>query len=172
MNEALRALNRIVADRIIEKYAIGGAVGAAFYIEATQTEDIDVFVYLQPSSSGLVSLEPILDALTTLGGVSEDGHIRFGEWPVQIRSDATPLIAQAIERAIDVSFEDIPTWVFTAEDLCAIALQTGRPKDYLRVTMFLDQDEVDLAALRRLAEQHGLAKQLKRVLPDSGGSST
>lgn len=45
MHEALRALNEIVADRVIEKYAIGDAVGAAFYIEATQTEDVDVFVY-------------------------------------------------------------------------------------------------------------------------------
>lgn len=172
MHEALRALNQIVADRVVEKYAIGGAVGAAFYIEATQTEDVDVFVYLQPGPSGLVTLEPIFDALIRLGGIGEDGYIRFGEWPIQILSDATPLIAEAIEEAIDVPFDGIPTRVFTAEHLCAIALQTGRPKDYLRVTMFFDQGGVDRGALRQLAERHGFLDELRRVLPEVGGNST
>ena len=171
MHEALRALNQIVLDRVIEKYAIGGAVGAAFYIEATQTEDVDVFVYLQPAPSGLVTLEPIFDALIELGGISEDGYIRFGEWPIQILSDATPLIAEAIEEAIDAPFDEIPTRVFTAEHLCAAALQAGRPKDYLRVTMFLGEDAVDRVALRQLAKRHGLLDELGRVLPDIGGHS-
>jgi hypothetical protein len=171
MNEALHALNQIVADRVIQKYAIGGAVGAAFYIEATQTEGIDVFVYLQPSPSGLVTLEPIFAALEMLGGIIEDGYVRFGDWPVQILSDATPLIAEAIEAAIDVPFDGIPTRIFTAEHLCAVGLEAGRPKDYLRVTMFLEQGEVDRTALRQLAERYGLTDRLKRVLPEFGGPS-
>lgn len=171
MHEALRALNQIVSDRVIETYAIGGAVGAAFYIEATQTEDVDVFVYLQPGPSGLVTLEPIFDALTKLGGISKDGYIHFGDWPIQILSDGTPLIAEAIEQAVDVPFDDIPTRIFTAEHLCAVALEVGRPKDYLRVTMFLEQDAVDLGALRELAKQHGLLDKLGRVLPEIGGNS-
>ena len=41
MEKALIALNEIVADGVISNYAIGDAVGAAFYIEAMQTEDVD-----------------------------------------------------------------------------------------------------------------------------------
>jgi len=171
MHDALRALNQVVLDGVIEKYAIGGAVGAAFYIEATQTADVDVFAYLEPTSSGLVTLEPIFDALVKLGGISEEGHVRFGEWPIQILSDATPLIAEAIAEAIDVPFDEIPTRVFTAEHLCAVALQAGRPKDYLRVTMFFEQDAVDRVALQELARRHGLLDELGRVLPEIRGTS-
>jgi hypothetical protein len=44
VDEALQALNRIAADGVIGGYAIGGAVGASFYISAAQTEDLDAFV--------------------------------------------------------------------------------------------------------------------------------
>lgn len=172
MQEALRALNQIVADGVIEKYAIGGAVGAAFYIEATQTEDVDVFVFLQPGPAGIVTLTPIFEALIALGGISEDGYVRFGDWPIQILSDATALIAEAIQAAVDVAYGDIPTRVFTPEYLCAIALQAGRPKDYFRVNMFVEQGQVDHGILRELANRHGLDAQLKRAIPEIGESST
>ena len=100
MDEVFRALNRLVADGIIENYAIGGAVGATCYIEAVQTEDVDAFVLLPTSqSSPLVSLSPIYQALTALGGVVEHEYVRFGAWPLQILTDANELIAEAIRDA-------------------------------------------------------------------------
>ena len=71
MREALQALNALVERGVIETYAIGGAVGASFFIDAVQTEDIDAFVYFPPSTSGLLSLAPIYSALTDLGGKVE-----------------------------------------------------------------------------------------------------
>ena len=75
MREALQALNRLVDDRIIKDYAIGGAIGAAFYIEAATTEDVDAFVFLPASGSLLVSLTPIYEALKTMGGVEQQEYI-------------------------------------------------------------------------------------------------
>ena len=49
MQAALRSLNQLVADNVIEQYAIGDAIGASFYVEAVQTEDIDAFVFLSTS---------------------------------------------------------------------------------------------------------------------------
>jgi len=163
MREALRALNRIVADQVIAAYAIGGANGAAFYIEAVPTEDIDVFVVLPPGESGLVTLTPIYDALTALGGVVEHQYVRFGAWPVQILTDANDLIAEAIREAREVEFDGVPTRVCRAEHLCAIALQAGRPKDYLRVAMFLQERQVDPRRLRELARRYGLLERLRRA---------
>jgi len=163
MHEALTALNRLVADRIIENYAIGGAIGAAFYIEAAQTEDIDAFVSLTVSGSGLVSLSPVYDALVRLGGVVEREYVRFGVWPLQILTDANPLIVEAIAEAVTVDYDGTPTRVFRPEHLCATALQTGRSKDYLRVAMFLDQDAVDPQTLLSLADRFGLADRMRRV---------
>lgn len=163
MREALRALNQLVEDEVIGAYAIGGAVGASFYIEAMQTEDVDAFVFLPGTSSGVVLLTPIYEALTRLGGVVEREYVRFGAWPLQVLTDANALIGEAIHEAVDVDFDGIPTRVFRAEHLCAIALQTGRAKDYLRVSMFLEQDAVDEDALNGLVERYELVDRLDKV---------
>ncbi|HWG20933.1 MAG TPA: hypothetical protein VG225_10410 [Terracidiphilus sp.] len=165
MQAALKALNKLVARGILQSYAIGGAIGASFYLPAMQTEDIDAFVFLPPSSSSLlVSLTPVYEALQEQGGVAEREYVRFGEWPLQILTDATPLISEAIREAVEVDFEGIPTRVFRAEHLCAVALQTGRAKDYARVGMFLEQGEVDRDALANLAARYDLSAQLERAV--------
>jgi hypothetical protein len=162
MREALRAMNQLVSEGVVSAYAIGGAVGAAFYIEAVDTEDVDAFVFLPGPPSLLISLTAVYEALVRLGGVEDRKYIRFGAWPLQILTDANPLIAEAIERAVVVDFDDIPTRVFLAEHLCAVALQTGRSKDYLRVSMFLEQKAVDEAALRDVLQRYGLTDRLAR----------
>lgn len=171
MHQALRALNQLVSDQVMSTYAIGGATGAWFYIEALKTEDLDVFVLVTPASSGLVTLSPIYQALIAQGGVVEKGHVRFGSWPVQILTDANDLIAEAIREAAAKDFAGIPTRVFTAEHLCAVALQTGRPKDYQRVRMFIEEGKVDRERLRQLAERHGLAEPFKLIEASVGPAS-
>jgi hypothetical protein len=168
VRDALEALNHLVADRVIEDYAIGGAIGASFYLPAMQTEDLDVFVFLPSSSEAVVTLTPIYDALKTRGGQVEGEYVRFGNWPVQILTDANALIAEAIREAVDTDYDGIPTRVFTPEHLCAIALQTGRKKDYARVILFLDENEVDIEALSALATRFGLSERLARVLDSAG----
>jgi hypothetical protein len=163
MQAALRALNQLVTDTIIEQYAIGGAIGASFYIDAVQTEDVDAFVFMAPTKSGLLTLSPIYDALTKLGGVVENEYIRFAEWPVQILPDANDLAREAIRAAKSVEFDGIATRVFTAEHLCAVALQTGRTKDYLRVVTFLEEHAVDRPLLESLLKRHDLESTLSRV---------
>ena len=163
MREALEALNRLVSSGTVAQYAIGGAIAAAFYIEAVQTEDLDAFVFLPPSPSGLALLTPIYSELVALGGIVEHEHVRFGAWPVQILTDANDLIAEAIREALQVAFDGVPPRVFRAEHLCAIALQTGRNKDLLRVTLFLEQAKVDRAELANLIDRFDLQRFAQRL---------
>jgi hypothetical protein len=163
MQAALRALNQLVADGVIPQYAIGGAIGASFYIDAVQTEDVDAFVFMSPSASGLLTLAPIYEALTKLGGVIEHEYIRFAEWAVQILPDANDLVREAIANATETEFDGIPTHVFSAEHLCAVALQTSRTKDYLRVVMFLEAKAVDRMSLELMLKRHGLESKMIRV---------
>ena len=163
MQAALRSLNQLVADNVIEQYAIGDAIGASFYVEAVQTEDIDAFVFLKASPGGLISLTPIYDALVALGGSIEREYVRFAEWPVQILPDANELLRESIRTANVVAFDGIPTRVFTAAHLCAVALQTGRTKDYLRVAMFMEQRAVDREQLDKICERHSLVDRLSRA---------
>jgi hypothetical protein len=163
MREALLALNQLVTDGLVEAYAIGGAVGASFYIQAMQTEDVDAFVFLPGQNSGLMLLTPVYEALVRQGGVVEREYVRFGGWPLQILPDANPLVREAIREALDVEFEGVSTRVFRAEHLCAVALQTGRAKDYLRVKSFVEQDAVNLNLLTEVLQRHGLADKLARA---------
>jgi hypothetical protein len=71
MKSTFRIINRMVADGVIGKYAVGGAVAALNYIEPTLTDDLDVSISVdhladQPRS-GLVSLEPIFGYLRKAG---------------------------------------------------------------------------------------------------------
>lgn len=164
MREALKALNQLVTDGVIENYAIGGAIGASFYIEAAATEDIDAFVFLAPSSNSLlVSLTPIYEALKAQGGIVDREYVRFGDWPVQILTDANDLVAEAIREAVDVDFDGVPTRVFQPEHLCAIALELGRSKDYLRVTMFFEQGAVDRSKLDEVLARYELSNKLDNI---------
>ena len=58
MKEALRVLAELVAEGVIEDYAIGGAMGATFYLEPVVTMDLDVFVLFKDNTS-LLPLQPI-----------------------------------------------------------------------------------------------------------------
>ncbi len=156
MEEALRALNGLLKDGVIRAYAIGGAVGASFYVAALQTEDVDAFVYLPESDSLLTLLGSVYDALVAKGGIIEGAHVRFGAWPLQVLTDANALIGEAIREASTAPFRDVQTRVFQAEHLLAIALQTGRTKDYLRVEMLLEQGVVDKQKLYDVLSRHGL----------------
>lgn len=163
MHEALTAMNRLVANGVIPDYAIGGAIGASFHIEAQATADIDIFFVLPESASGLLSLTSIYAACASLGGVVDGEYVRFGSWPVQLLPAYKPLVEEALVQALTVQFDGIPTRVFTAEHTCAIAMDTGRPKDYLRVSMFIEQQAVDIEALANLLHRYNLEGRCKHI---------
>ena len=72
MKRTLQVLNELERDGVIERYAIGGAMGATFYVEPLLTFDLDVFVILPQAESGLLSLSPLYNALRARG-YTEDG---------------------------------------------------------------------------------------------------
>lgn len=158
MKDTLAMLNRMQADGIIGQYAIGGAVGATHYLEPAATVDVDIFVALpKTSSSSLLSLTPLYEYLTARGCKSKGEHIVIGDWPVRFLSPANALEQEALAEAIEADVEGIPTRVMTAEHLVAIALKTGRPKDFTRILQFFDQEAVDRGKLNRILLKHGLA---------------
>ncbi|MFA6691868.1 MAG: hypothetical protein WCR98_07815 [Saccharofermentanales bacterium] len=44
IREVIEIVNRMEEDGVISSYAIGGAVGATFYIEPASTMDVDIFI--------------------------------------------------------------------------------------------------------------------------------
>ena len=157
MRDTLQVLLRLRSEGLLARFAIGGAVAASYYVEAVATEDLDIFALLRPSASGLLVLTPLYARLRELGATLESEHVVIHGWPVQILPAYTPLVEEAVEAAVERPFHDLAVPVVGAEHLCAIALQTGRPKDYLRVHSMIEAGCVDTAALARLVEKHGLS---------------
>jgi hypothetical protein len=84
MKDTFQVINEMQRDGVIEKYAIGGAVGATFYLEPAATLDVDIFVTLPSAgTSSLLTLTPIYQYLTARGSKVDGPHIVVGSWPVQ-----------------------------------------------------------------------------------------
>jgi hypothetical protein len=157
MKNTLEMLNRMQADGIIGSYVIGGAVGATFYLEPAATLDVDVFVALPKApESSLLSQTPICKYLAARGCKAKAEHIVIGDWPVLFLPASDALEREALEKAVEFDVEGARTRVMTAEHLVAIALKTGRPKDFNRILQFLGLGTVNRGKLNRILEKHGL----------------
>lgn len=161
MKATLETINRMQSDGVIGQYAIGGAVGATFYLAPAATVDLDVFVTLPSVSGLLVSLSPIYEYLQARGGRIQDEYILIGKWPVQFLTPADDLENEAVTQAITTKVEEVGTRVMSAEHLMAIALKTGRTKDHNRILQFIEQVPYDPAKLKDIVERHGLSAKWK-----------
>jgi hypothetical protein len=149
MKATLQVINQMQADGVIGQYAIGGAVGATFYLEPSATLDIDIFVSLQASpGSLLLSLQPLYDYLVRDRHYQQEGeYIIIEGWQVQFLPPGDALAEEAIAQAITTEVDGVPTRVMTAEHLVALALQLGRSKDYSRLLQFIEAGVLDVAKL-------------------------
>ena len=158
IKEVIETINRMQADGVIERYAIGGAVAATFYLEPIATLDVDVFVkfHTEPDSQ-MISPEPIFRYLRDRGCAMEGEHVVIAGWPIQFLPAGSALVQEALAKAVEKDVEGTPARVFTAEHLAAIALETGRAKDKARVLQFIEANAIDLDRLQEILTRHGLA---------------
>jgi hypothetical protein len=163
VKDTLESINRMQADGVIGKYAIGGAVGATFYLEPAATLDVNIFVVLPTAPGGLLlSLSPLYDYLKARGGTVEDEHIVIDGWPVQFLPASDELELEALAEAVPTTVEEVGTWVMTAEHSAVIALRTGRPKDHNLILQFIEQGAVDRKKLQIIIERHNLTGKWKQ----------
>lgn len=157
VERTLAVINRLEEKGVIGRYAIGGAIAATRYIEPIQTYDLDIFVFLpNTSSTGLLSISPVYQALAEMGYQPEAEHMMIEGWAVQFLPAYNDLIVEAIEQAQQVQFGSTLTRVFTAAHLAAIMLDTGRPKDHLRLMQFLEFDVMDKNVFENIIQRFGL----------------
>lgn len=159
MKQAIEVLNDFVARGVIRAYAIGGAMGAAFYLEPVSTFDLDVFV-LFADDTGLVPLRPVYAELERMGFHADETArecVDIGGTPVQFLPVYNALLAEAMDQARELAYDGVPVKVVDPEYLAAIAVQTGRAKDALRVRMFREWPDFDEERFQRILQSHGLA---------------
>src|SRR5688572_33332668 len=100
LKKALAVINEMQAAGAIGPYAIGGAVGATFYLEPIATLDVDVFVAINPEPGQIIATpKRIYDYLTARGCTTEGEYIIIEDWPVQFLPPTGPLVEEAIAEA-------------------------------------------------------------------------
>ena len=172
MKATLQVINQMQADGVIGQYAIGGAIGATFYLEPTSTFDIDIFVSLHKApDSSLITLAPIYNYLTAhpRDCKIENESVVIEGWPVQFLPPGDALDEEALARAIETDVEGVKTRVMTAEHLVAIALKLGRAKDKIRITQFLESGVLDTNQLDRIIARHWLLAKWRQFKDKYGG---
>lgn len=163
IKNTIAVINQMQADGVIERYAIGGAVGATFYLEPVATLDVDIFITLHPETGSLLANpQPVFDYLKARGGTMEGEYIVVAGWPVQFLPAAGPLVEEALAQAVEKDVVGTPARVFTAEHLAAIALQTGRAKDKARLLQFVEARALDPARFEAILTRHGLQEAWQR----------
>jgi hypothetical protein len=161
MKDTLKLINLMVKDGVVKDYAIGGAIAAIYYLEPFDTADLDIFVQLETAGNDLMILSPIYEYLLNRGCNAKGEFVYIEGLPVQFLPVFNSLTEEAVEKAQTIKYARVTTRVMRAEHLVAIMLDTGRPKDYLRISMFLGRGAVDMRSLKAVLKRHGLTKKWK-----------
>jgi hypothetical protein len=162
MQKTLAILNDLESAGLVERYAIGGAMAGYFYAEPIVTEDLDVFVLFQ-TSGGLVTLTPIYDFLKQRGATEEREHLWLAGTLVQLIPAYDALTEEAVREAVEKTVGQAKTRVMQVEHLIAIALKTGRAKDYARIALLLEEADVNQTRLQEILSRHDLQGRWEKV---------
>lgn len=157
MEKIFAIIKQMEADGVIGRYAIGGAIGAIFWLEPFTTKDVDVFVSL-PAAPGS-TLSPIYEYLLVKGFAPRGQFIVIEGRAVEFVPPGTPLVEEALAEAVERDVNGVATRVFTAEHLAAICLQVGRTKDHDRVSRFIEQEVLDAEKFEPILRRHGLLEK-------------
>ncbi len=158
LEKVFRALNDLKKHRIVGNYALGGAVGAVFYMEPVPTYDLDVFVSL-PASGGPTGLNPVYSYLLRRGHRVRGDYINVHNVPVHFLTPYNELAEEAVAEAVRLPYGKTKVRVMRVEHILAQSLGAGRPKDQLRMLVLLDEADIDRRYLRGILRRHGLLKR-------------
>jgi hypothetical protein len=157
--KTLAVINGMQRDGVIAGYAIGGAVAAFFYLEPAATFDLDIFIPLEPTAGNLLSLAPIYEYLRARGYQEKDETVTIENWDVQFIPAYNSLVKEALAAAATIELDETAARILPAEYLMAIALQTGRSKDFSRLLQFLEAGVADQARLDEILRHHQLQER-------------
>lgn len=163
LEKIIERVNQLSAKNVIGTYAIGGAFAFIFYAEPLNTRDLDIFAEM-PTERGLILLDKLFEGLRANGYAFEGDSVLIEGFPVQFLPAPTPLVAEAIAEARTVEVGKQSTRVFSAEHAVAIALQTNRPTDRMKIEHLLETavESLDEARLRSILQRHGLEERWEK----------
>ena len=155
---ALRAINDLKNDGVIEEYAIAGAMALVFWTEPVATYDLDVLVFLPEENRPIVTLAPIYEWAARRGHDSEAEHVLIEGVPVQFLPSHDELADEAIETARTLDYEGVPVRVVRPEYLVALYLEPSArmPKRRERAAALAESGTLDRDLLNEILTRFNL----------------
>src|SRR5438445_1394845 len=144
--DALRALNRIKAEGVVDDYAIAGAMALLLWAEPVPTYHLDVLAFLPDSGTPLVSLDPIYRWAGANGYPVSEEHLIIEGVPTQIVPSPSPLADEAIQSAATLDYEG------------DLAPGAGTRKRRERAAALLELPDLNRALLDEILSRHGIEK--------------
>ncbi len=139
--DVLRSANDLVAAKLIEDWALGGALAASYYVEPFATYGADIF-FIPKDRSIAAGIPAFYAHLQSHGWQVEGEHLLLRGFPVQFLA-ASGLTEETVREAVRIDYEDVPAKVFRAEHIIAIAASVGRAQDKARIEQLLQQADLD-----------------------------
>jgi hypothetical protein len=152
--DVLRATNELVSARLIEDYALGGALAAIYYTEPFATYDADIIFIASDKTLG-AGIPAIYSYLQSKGWRVEREHLIVKDFPVQFLA-ASGLTQEAVRKAEPIEYEGVRAKVFRPEYIIAIAASVGRHKDLARIEQLLEQAKIDKRLLDDILRRYNL----------------
>jgi hypothetical protein len=107
----------------------------------------------------------IYDWFKRRGARWEDEHLVVGGWPLHLLPSTGPLVDDALASPVRIEVDGQSLNVLSFEHVAAIALETNRPKDRLRVQMMWSHPEFDRVRFLALVERFGLSERWAKLRP-------
>ncbi len=156
--DALRVLNEMKEARVVEDYAVAGAMALVFWTEPVPTFDLDVLVFLPGEEATIVTLAPIYDWAAERGYSTQAEHVMIEGVPVQFLPAHGELADEAIEQAATLEYQSVSVRVVRPEYLVALYLEPAARtlKRRERAAALRESPAMNAAALEGLLRRFGL----------------
>lgn len=145
-------------EGVVVEYAIAGAMALLFWTEPIPTYDLDVLVFLPPTSGPIVSLKPIYEWARRRDYPIEKEHIIIEGIPVQLVPAPNKLADEAIETAAVMTYDGVNVRVARPEYLIALYLdgsaKTAKRRE--RAAALRESGKVDAARLQDVMKRFKL----------------
>jgi hypothetical protein len=154
MEKTLTVLNKMIEERVIEKFAIGGGIAALFYIPSPCSFHLEIIVQVK-NENGAPRIGPLYDYLNEKGYQFRHGFFIIEGVPVKFLFPNDRLICEALENSNRKTFKNRGVNVLRLEFLIAIRLNT-KAKYFSNILDDIPGNLIDKTFMNEIFSQHDL----------------
>lgn len=166
--DVYRALNAMVEEGVVQKYAVCGGTGALFYTETLRTYDIGIFVLMEQKGL-LIDISPIYSWARGRGYKVRDEHLVIHGVPVQVLDASAGMELEGVQCANILDYDGVAVPVVRPEFLALFYAKARGRERIARALDLLEFASVDQKEIAELARRYGLETAWEKLQKEAQG---